>query len=160
MKVSDFLTNSRWLEGPAFLWRHEEDWPTAVWHVSIDLNDQEVRKEASVNTISVCDVCSPTDQLITYFSSWRRHKKAVAWILRLKAMLLAQSLLRKLLETSVANSPEKNSSQAERQRVTYRSGTLTLDELLGAEVAIIRYCQRQRFGEEISSLSSGKVTVS
>ncbi|KAK0144648.1 hypothetical protein N1851_016990 [Merluccius polli] len=32
--------------------------------------------------------------------------------------------------------------------------------MLGAEGAIIRYCQRQRFGEEMSALSSGKVSVS
>ncbi len=105
MKVSNFLNNSRWLEGPTFLWSHEEDWPKAVLDISMDSNDQEVRKEATVNTISVCDMSSPTGRLITYFSSWKRLKKAVAWILRFKAMLLAQSRLRKQLEASVANSP-------------------------------------------------------
>lgn len=43
---------------------------------------------------------------------------------------------------------------------TFVSGSLTLDDLLGAEGAIIRYCQRQRFGEEMSALSSGKGSVS
>lgn len=47
---------------------------------------------------------------------------------------------------------------AQRIRVTAMStsGTLTLDVLLGAEVAIICYCQQQRFAEEISALSSKK----
>ena len=44
--------------------------------------------------------------------------------------------------------------------LTFVSGSLTLDDLLGAEGAIIRYCQRQRFGEEMSALSSGKGSVS
>lgn len=37
---------------------------------------------------------------------------------------------------------------------------LSTDYLLEAELAIIRYCQQQRFGEEIATLSSGKATVS
>ena len=81
-------------------------------------------------------------------------------------MLLAQSRKRKQLEASVANCLEKGSQGSSRRtegkRVTSTSisGSLTLDEMLGAEGAIIRYCQRQRFGEEMSALSSGKVSVS
>lgn len=53
MKVSDFLKNSRWIEGPEFLWRHEEDWPKTVLDVTVDSNDEEVKKEATANAISV-----------------------------------------------------------------------------------------------------------
>lgn len=88
MKVSDFLKGNRWLKGPTFLWREEEDWPKTVLDVTLDATDKEVRKEATANAIRLCDVSSPTEQLITYFSDWRRLKTAVAWILRLKAMLL------------------------------------------------------------------------
>lgn len=38
---------------------------------------------------SVCVTC-PIDQLIAYFSDWRGLKTAVAWLLRLKAMLLGK----------------------------------------------------------------------
>lgn len=65
MKVSDFM-NSRWLEGSTFLWKHEEDWPKTVLEVSLDSIEQEVRKEATANAKSVCDVSSLTDQLIAY----------------------------------------------------------------------------------------------
>lgn len=166
MKVSEFLNKTRWLEGPAFLWRPEEDWPKTVLDISGDSDDQEVRKEVMVNAISVCDISSPTDQLIAFFSDWRRLKTAVAWILRLKVMLLAQSCKRKQLEAPVTNCPEKrgqgSSKRIERKgdTSTFVSGSLTLDDLLGAEGAIIRYCQRQRFGEEMSALSSGKGSVS
>lgn len=34
MKVTDFLKKSRRLKGPAFLWMHEEDWPTSALEVS------------------------------------------------------------------------------------------------------------------------------
>lgn len=37
---------------------------------------------------------------------------------------------------------------------------LTLEDQVGAERAIIGYCQGQRFSEEISALSSRKATVS
>ena len=37
---ADFLKNSRQLESPTFLWKHEEDWPKTVLEVSVDSNDQ------------------------------------------------------------------------------------------------------------------------
>lgn len=54
----------------------------------MDLNDQEVRKEATASVISVLNVSNPTDKLIAYFSDWRRLKTAVGWFLRLKTMWL------------------------------------------------------------------------
>lgn len=38
--------------------------------------------------------------------------------------------------------------------------TLSTEDLLEAELANIRYCQQQYFGEEIAALSSGISTVS
>lgn len=93
--------------------------------VALDLNDQEVRKEATVNAISACDIADrPTDQLIAYFSNWRRLKRAVAWFLRLKARLLAQSRLRQQTEVPAAepdNTRQGSLRQVERQRVTVES---------------------------------------
>lgn len=83
-EIKDFLKSNRWLKGPAFLRKGEDDWPKIVLDVMLDASDKEVRKEATTNAISVGDVSSPTDQLITYFSDWRRLKIAVAWFLRLK----------------------------------------------------------------------------
>lgn len=91
MKVSDFLKSSRWLEGHTFLWKREEDWPKTVLEVSVNSHDQEVRKKATANVINVCDASSPANQLTACFSEWRRLKTAVAWFIRLKAVLLLQS---------------------------------------------------------------------
>lgn len=103
--------------------------------------------------------------LIAYFSDWRRLKTAVAWILRLKVTLLAQSHKRKQVKASDANCLEegspKRSRQTDRKNIVSTSlpGFLTLDDLMEAENAIICYCRRQRF-DEISALSAGKVSVS
>ncbi|XP_062391066.1 uncharacterized protein LOC134078917 [Sardina pilchardus] len=79
LKVTDLLKNDRWLEGPAFLWRNEEDWPKAVLDITMDSSDEEVRREETVNAINIYDASNPTDHLIVYFSDWRRLKTAVAW---------------------------------------------------------------------------------
>lgn len=65
LRVFDFQKNSRWPEGPMFLWKPEEDWPKPVLEVSVDYDNQEVRKETTVNVM--CDISSPTDQHIAYF---------------------------------------------------------------------------------------------
>lgn len=99
---------------------------------------------------SVCVTC-PIDQLIAYFSDWRGLKTAVAWLLRLKAMLLGRSHQWKHLEAAMVGNPVET--------LVPRSCILKLAELLKAEVAIIPFCQ-QRFSEEICGLSSKKATVS
>lgn len=43
MKIGDFLKNSRWLEGPAFLWSNEEHWLMDTLNVTIDSDDAEVK---------------------------------------------------------------------------------------------------------------------
>lgn len=92
---------------------------------------------------------NPTDQLIAYFSDWRRLKTAVAWVLRLKAMWLVQGRHRKQLEASKVHhhgeTSQDKSKQVQRQEFMSESasGVLALDELLEAEMVIICYCQGQ-----------------
>ncbi|XP_073718621.1 uncharacterized protein [Misgurnus anguillicaudatus] len=161
MKVKDFLKSTRWLGGPTFLWSHEQDWPVSKVKVSIDAEDEEVKRETTVNAICVNEVSNPTEQLITYFSKWRRLKITVAWYFRLKMILLDKIRLRKNQNPTNANNAKNSGFQSEASKVTAipTSFGLTLDDLLRAEAAIIRYCQRRKFNEEISALSSGKFTV-
>ncbi|KAK0152604.1 hypothetical protein N1851_005873 [Merluccius polli] len=133
------------------------EWPKTVLEKALDINDQEVRKQVTTNAITATDVSTPIDRLITYFSDWRRLKTAVAWYLRLKTMLMERSDCRRQLNASVVN---QGTSQGNKQCVAPRSCVLTLDDLLEAEVSIIRYCQAQKYNEEISALSSGRTTVS
>lgn len=154
------LKNERWLEGPAFLWKKEEDWPKIVLDMSVGLNDLVIKCEVTTNAVNA-NVLNPTYQLIVYFSDWRRLKTSVAWLLRLKSLLLQRVGLKRQLIDSVAGTRKgadhQNSSQT---RTTISSCVLTVDELLEAEEAIIRYCQQVRFQEEITALSSGRCTVS
>lgn len=153
MKVSDFLKNQSWLEGPSFLWKSEANWPVSHHDVRMDSEDPEVRKDAYVNAI-VYDALNATDHLISYFSCWRRLKVAVAWFLRLKGHLLELSRQRK------ASGPQTSQVGGKRATVKQQSSVLTPKDLEEAELAVIGYCQQQRFATEISSLLSEKRTVS
>ncbi len=157
MKVPDFLKNHSWLEGPSFLWKSEEDWSeNFVDDVKVDSDDPEVRKDAFVNS-TVTDALNATDRLMIYFSDWRKLKVSVAWFLRLKTHLLHLSHQRNGLKASHS---QTGKVEGQRATVTSRSNILTPKDLLEAELVIIRYCQQQRFEDEISSLLSEKGTVS
>ena len=158
LKVAGFLKTSRWWEGPAFLWRHEEDWPNNAFDVSLSADDKEVKREAVTNAINVCNAVTPTDQLIIYFSDWKRLKKAAAWFLLLKAVLLEKARWRKRLKGPVTI--QSNAADGQSFTATPRGSVLTVDDLLEAENAVVRYCQQQQFKEEIAALSSTKAAVS
>lgn len=126
----------------------------------------EVRREVTVNAINTDDKISPTSQLFSYFSDWRWLKIAFAWLLRLKAILLEKRCLRKQAEAVTADNLKltkpASSIGATMQiaKITSWNHTQTVDELLGAEVAIVRYSQQVRFREEIAALTFNKATVS
>lgn len=159
MKVPDFLKNSGWLEGPRFLLKLEKDWPARYdGDIRVDTDDPEVKRETLVNSV-VDDTLKATDRLVSYFSDWKRLKVAVAWFLRLKTMLLELSRGRKGLEAT----GNVQADQRERVKVTITSEhdtVLTPKDLEKAELAIVRYCQQQRFQDEITSLLSEKGIVS
>ena len=156
MKIPDFLKSRSWLEGPTFLVKSEDEWPTYYGgDVIVDLVDPEVRKDTSVNII-VNESLDATDQLMTYFSDWKRLKVSVAWFLRLKTILLELSRKRKDLN------PSAQAGQVKRlkPKVNPESHILTPKDLLEAELAIIHYGQQHRFKDESTSLTSETETVS
>ncbi len=97
-RAGDFIKNNRWIEGPKFLCKPDEDWPVNMVDSAVD--------------------------------------------------------------AAVAN---KQSALVQGNRIsedTTREQTLSAEDLMEAELAIICYCQQQRFSEEITALSSGKDVVS
>lgn len=153
VRVSDFLKYHSWLEGPKFLWKSEKDWPTNYGgDVQVNADDPEVKRDALVNVVGNHSLTA-TDQLMSYFSDWKKLKVSVAWFLRLKGILLERSRSRKCLKACV-NIRVKRSKTAIKHR-----NILMPNDLVEAELAIIRYCQQQRFQDEISSLLSER-TVS
>ena len=151
VRVGDFINNNRWIGGPGFLCKPEEDWPANTVDTVIEANDLEVKKEAVVNAINVRDFLTGTNRLVAYFSDWRRLKVAAAWFLKLKGILQRKIHRRK--------GPE--AIDAHKQRVIVSGGkALSADDLLEAELALIQYCQQQRFSEEITMLSTENGAVS
>lgn len=59
----------------------------------IESNDPEVKKETIVNSLIV-EAKSPLDKLIVYYSHWNRLKRAVAGMLKFRALLQEQKLRR------------------------------------------------------------------
>lgn len=118
----------------------------------IKADDLEVKREAVVNAVNVRDSPDGTSRLIVYFSDWRRLKVAVAWYLKLKRMLLNKVHRRRESESS--------SSATTDNAIALKRQALTVEDLYESELAIIRYCQQQRFSEEIATLSAGKGAVS
>ena len=151
MTVGDFIHDHRWIEGPMFLYEPEEDWSANMVETAIAADDIEVKKEAMVNVINVEGSPDATGRLMAYFSSWMKLKVSVAWFLKLKGILLGRCCRKSEAEAS-------NTSKIRSDRP--KGHALSAKDLLEAELAIIQYCQQQRFGEEIAALSFGKATVS
>ena len=81
----------RWLHGPKFLLQGEAAWPTAPDAVPDLEEDDEVKKEATVNLISAEDAF---DKFITYFSVFFVLLRAVAWMQRFQRYLMQRFLHR------------------------------------------------------------------
>ncbi|XP_077978766.1 uncharacterized protein LOC144434185 [Glandiceps talaboti] len=143
--VDKFLQNKRWLNGPEFLWKPEAEWARdEVSSNSADMtqlqgDDLEVKREVTVNTVSVDESKETVNKLINHYSNWYALKKAVAWILRIKQNLMGKC---------------KNTQTTNKKRQT--SVFLSVKELQDAERAIISIVQQEAFKEEISVLKKHK----
>ncbi|XP_013856439.1 uncharacterized protein LOC106512348, partial [Austrofundulus limnaeus] len=153
----------RWINGPDFLRRPEQEWPKPFESQPVCSEDPEVKRDALVNIIDTHSNDSTT-RLVHYFSSWTKLKTSVAWLLKLKDILLSLSRKRKEL---MAVLPSADSSTAldviedemRKNRSVVCKQTLTVKDLSRAETAIIRYSQHISFKEEIKDLQSGASVV-
>lgn len=125
----DSLVEGMWLEGPSFLRKYRSDWNLIEPPVrSIAHDDVELKSKVVVN-VSAHKYLHPIDLLSQHYSSWYRFKKALAWILRLKDLLLHRST---------------------------PSYFLSVDELKKSEIITFRHIQSEYFSEELFSLKSGR----
>ena len=123
-RADKLTSNSLWLTGPDFLKCEPSDWPNRFTNRTLTDSDVESFDKRTVNSLFVSEHISAMDQLITYFSSFYKLKKAAAWLVRFK----------QFLSTSKSNRPISRSY-------------LTLRELQNVELNLIKYEQRQTFGE-------------
>lgn len=161
MKAQDFLTGGRWLNGPEFLSKPEEEWPNLKGDCDVVSDDDpEVKRDLTVNAI-VKDVEKATGQLINYFSSWIRLRTSVAWFLKIKAALMTLAQKRKEFSASAGlNKEQEVDRKVQNFKVTLKGQNLTPGDLVKAEESIILYVQKHKFEAEIASLKSGFKTIS
>lgn len=139
------MKNSSWFHGPAFLQEPESHWPKRPDETKNDEDDSEVRHSATTHLTNAAEDVHAVNRLINHYSSWYRLKRAVAWVLRLKDLFLQRCRKRNVQTT---NHPNRQSDKSAKT-------ALTLEDLMRAESEIIKFCQGQRFQEEISMLIKG-----
>lgn len=160
-RVDEFMKNRTWVSGPDFLRSPVEFWPNTPLNCpEITSGDPEIKK-ATVNKIEVEENVAPFKRLINYFSSWTKLKRAVAWFLKLKALLWSLCQKRKeLCVTSVENSFDNDrqlrQSQIDSFRTSFKPTQISVEDLNQAELDIIRFCQKEKFSEEVSALHKGQ----
>lgn len=86
LKTAEFIQDRR-IEGPKFLYRQQMEWPANMTDVE-ETHDPEIKMDLAVHAVNTVKGLEATDRLLTYFSEWRKLKVAVAWMLRLKSLLL------------------------------------------------------------------------
>mgnify|MGYP000353277823 CR=1 FL=1 len=140
LTVDSIIFKNRWINGPDFLWEPESRWPVQpVAQMSDD--DPEIKRDSQALLSLTNTGTIFINQVLEYFSSWYRLKKFVAWILRYLEKLKQSSKRRKEGLALVQDSPEERSFDP-----------LSVDEINKAEKEILKFIQRQSFGEELSRL--------
>ncbi len=163
LKAKGLTQGGTWINGPEFLLDNECDWSEQPVRMKESLqNDPEIKNGATVNMIKVEENMKPIDKLISYYSDWHKLKRSVAWILKVKENLWKLKEERKEVSGKIRETekdPEKARSKLEQQMKKFKATekkSLTLDDLIVAESEIIKFSQRQQFGEEIKVLEKGK----
>ncbi|KAL7834870.1 hypothetical protein SRHO_G00291170 [Serrasalmus rhombeus] len=153
LKVHAFMQNETWIQGPDFLTKPEDEWPQNPDHPeNLTTEDPEVR-DVIVSATAAEEQVDTVQQFLENYSSWFRLRKAVAWILKVKNILIYLCRKRKELEASLPQSEIRRMIQSLKNE--FRGSNLTVEDLKVAELEIIRFSQQQKFSEEISALRKG-----
>ncbi len=158
LSAESFLACERWLKGPEFILRGEVEWPKTIMEQPlIPVGDPEVKKDPPVNAFVSHRPLNATKVFLSYFSDFKKLRTSVAWMLRLRDVLLILSQRRKVLEISgiigLNGGRRKDYLYAEMQRekLALHRQSLTTGDLERAEGAIICFCQQERFSVKINS---------
>lgn len=143
--VEAFLNNESWLSGPSFLLCTQDQWPKNPDFGMLDIEDSEVKKVVEVHVLQTQESKDPMEQLMTYYSSWTKLKRAVAWFLK----------FRDLLKELKAKRKEPNShgeNKINQFKKAFKGTHLTCEGLTEAEREIVKYSQKQSFKEDLNML--------
>ncbi|XP_053389066.1 uncharacterized protein LOC128552084 [Mercenaria mercenaria] len=138
-----------WIEAPEFLWK--SILPETTIQVSDSLldDDPEVKKinfvKSVTNNVTFESIEEdPIHKLILHYSSWLRLKRAVAWILKVRAKLLQRVKCKSSSQSHFSGDIDRGCPD------------ITVHDLNLAEIIVISYTQKNTFPEEIATLASGK----
>ena len=135
------LMDSRWFDGPSFLWGNQL--PTCDGTESdADLsNDPEVKKSKCFMSSAVSSQHASIHSRFENFSSWSRLVRAVAVCLRFKKLLKDRGINRKAMDSP---------------KTTNQRQQTTVSDLQSAEIEILRHVQADCFGDELHKMSCGQ----
>ncbi|XP_072035816.1 uncharacterized protein [Amphiura filiformis] len=109
--------------------------------------DNDPEEEASVKAIQVEEHEDPINRLMRHYSKWNSLKRAVAYLLRLKRILLQKAKKK----NNAAAKCDKEIQSRQSLEPTPESH-LSAENLQEAEEAIVRYIQQEAFAKEINAL--------
>jgi transposase InsO family protein len=93
LKAHELIDNKLWREGPEFLLKNKSEWPEQPALIQkLSDNDPEVRKEQVVYAVQSTKnlVEDAMNRMYSRYSTFYRLKRAIAWILRVKQLLLTK----------------------------------------------------------------------
>ena len=122
-----------WLNGPDFL-QDGGEYTEKFLAPKVDL-DLELKTTAAATAMT------PTDTLLSRYSSYHRMCRGVAWLHKIGAILLKK--------------PFSKGLSAKEIQATI-SMRLTVKDIQAAEKAVVRYCQQTEFGQEIKQVIRGE----
>lgn len=129
--------------------------------MSLSLDDLEVKRNITVYSTVIKDKENPTSQLLNYFSAWTKLKMAVAWFLKFKKILRLLSAKRKEIQATCVNQDTRSQNKVcyeiKALKTSLGGQSITLDDLLKAEKAIVEFCQKQRYSEEMSRIEKASL---
>ena len=134
--ADEMIHNTQWFSGPEFLWKDERFWPTFPnpFHESSN-KDTEIKREIQVHLFAFPG--TTLNSVIQRYSSWYKLKRGVAWLIRFKEFIKNEVYSRRALS---------NPSNA---RLLPKK--LSLEEIMTAEVELIKYVQRVSFPQVLDA---------
>lgn len=137
-----------WFNGPDFLRKGEEEWPTKIV-AAVDDDDEEVKTAPiTINATVLSEQLDLITSLEGQFSSWHRLARMVALLLRFVGIILNRLKAKK---NELQSRTTRNNKPAAIMEV--RSGLLSVSDISYAEKKVIKLTQQKYMSSEFLVLS-------